>query len=381
MKKFYAILSAVFFTFCYSSSSFAFDIYLSRHFEKQTGLSDPGLTDLGLKRAGELAKLLKDKNIQHIYSTDYNRTQQSATPISKLISVPIKSYDPKLLAEFAASVKAMKQSVLILGHSNTTPMMIHLLGGQADSIDESEYGVLYKLTIDGNQVEQQSMEVPPVSDFISAPLIARNTLPETNKLRMLFNDNEVGTALYEYSRIGEMLVANEHTVIPAMNIDAKVQAKFHGLNLNTNFVKISGAMGQEVDIKVDYEDNHVSGYSLMARQPFKPKGKVAIDTPLPEHTYDRATILMNMGSIEYSAEKQYFYWFNSYDSEIKKISLQKVAEKEVKVPAGTYIADVIEVTGGAPSQVYYVDPEKHQVVKIEIPGMPWVYEKVSLTTN
>ncbi len=378
MKKLYSLLSALLLSFCFSGSSAAFDVFLVRHFEKQKGMPDPSLTDLGLKRAGELAKILQGEDIQHIYSTDYNRTQQTATPFSKLTEAPIKSYSPKALAEFAASIKAMKQSALIVGHSNTTPMMIHLLGGQADSIDESEYGVLYKLSLEGDQVSQTIIEVPPVEKLNTEALSALNHLPAQNKLRMLFHDNEVGTALYSYSRIGEMIVASEHTIIPSMNIDAVVKTKFHGQKLTTDFVKITGSMGQEVDIDVRYENEQVSGHSLMTRQPFKPVGRMVIDQTLPEHAYDRATILMNIASIKYTPQKQYFYWFNSYDNEVKKISIQKVKQAEISVPAGTFLTDVVEVTGGAPSQVYYIDPNTHSTIKIEIPGMPWKYEKVSL---
>src|SRR4029078_5982747 len=51
-------------------------IYLVRHAEKLTG-KDPLLTEQGNKRAGDLMRTLKGKNIQHIFVTEYRRTQNT----------------------------------------------------------------------------------------------------------------------------------------------------------------------------------------------------------------------------------------------------------------------------------------------------------------
>src|SRR5437868_5882954 len=52
-------------------------IYLVRHAEKETG-RDPGLTTKGRQRAGDLMRELKNKDIQHIYVTEFRRTQMTA---------------------------------------------------------------------------------------------------------------------------------------------------------------------------------------------------------------------------------------------------------------------------------------------------------------
>src|SRR4051812_12158967 len=53
------------------------NIYLVRHAEKDAG-RDPQLTEAGKKRAADLAHILKDKNIQRIYVTDYRRSWMTA---------------------------------------------------------------------------------------------------------------------------------------------------------------------------------------------------------------------------------------------------------------------------------------------------------------
>ena len=51
-------------------------VYLVRHAEKISG-EDPLLTAGGNKRAGDLMRALKDKNIKRIYVTEYKRTQNT----------------------------------------------------------------------------------------------------------------------------------------------------------------------------------------------------------------------------------------------------------------------------------------------------------------
>ena len=73
----------------------------------------------------------------------------------------MQPYDPTQLAAFAAQLKAVSPSdkssaqagggsVLVVGHSNTTPQLVRLLGGQATDMTEREYSRLYQLIIDSS---------------------------------------------------------------------------------------------------------------------------------------------------------------------------------------------------------------------------------------
>ncbi len=133
----------------YASSLMAADaniIYLTRHAEKLDSGSNPSLSDAGKLRAENIASMLKNAKINTIYSTSYNRTLETAAPLSELISVGVQAYDPFDLTGFAASLKTLNGNTMVVGHSNTTPELVGLLGGEAGSaIDESEYDRLYQL--------------------------------------------------------------------------------------------------------------------------------------------------------------------------------------------------------------------------------------------
>ena len=127
-------------------------LYLLRHFDKQPGGNDPALTLLGQQRAAQLALVLADAGVQEIYSTDYNRTRETVMPLAQKLGLRIKFYDPDKLAELAATLANSTATVVIAGHSNTTPTLVRLLGGQAEDMDESQYASLFKLSRAGDKV-------------------------------------------------------------------------------------------------------------------------------------------------------------------------------------------------------------------------------------
>jgi broad specificity phosphatase PhoE len=134
------------------STSPAIIIYLVRHAEKITGPDagrDPELNEAGKARAQELAKVLADKNITSIYSTDYIRTRDTASPLASALGLEVTLYNPRTLDEFAEQLKKQKGTLLVVGHSNTTPYLTAKLGGDAGTpIDEpSEYDRLYEVHI------------------------------------------------------------------------------------------------------------------------------------------------------------------------------------------------------------------------------------------
>jgi broad specificity phosphatase PhoE len=153
-----------------SSKSLAADIYLVRHFEKQSQTTSldvpnnqrpdkgPSLTEVGLNKAERLASFLEDKQIRFIYSTDYTRTRQSALPSSVRLDVPIILYSPKDLNSFANELRALDGNALVLGHSNTTPQLLALLGGPEKKLEEKDYGDLFIITQDGERFRHVVIE-------------------------------------------------------------------------------------------------------------------------------------------------------------------------------------------------------------------------------
>ena len=126
--------------------------YLVRHAEKDRSDKtnrNPHLTEAGLKRADNWANVLKDVKFDMVYSTDYNRTKETAAPTAKANNVEVSFYDPRdmKLKEFMTSTKG--KTVLVVGHSNTTPMFTNGLLGEKkyDMIDDNNNANLYIVTV------------------------------------------------------------------------------------------------------------------------------------------------------------------------------------------------------------------------------------------
>ena len=124
-------------------------IYLVRHAEKQNdGTRDPSLTQLGKMRAIEIADMLATAELSRVYSTNYKRTQETASPSAKRVGLSVTPYDPRALPEFAEKLKSLDGTSLVVGHSNTTPALVAMLSGQDfPQLEEYQYDHLYVVTL------------------------------------------------------------------------------------------------------------------------------------------------------------------------------------------------------------------------------------------
>ena len=71
--------------------------YLIRHAEKDRidkTNKNPNLNNIGLERAKNWRNHFKDVKFDAIYSTDYNRTKQTALPTAQANNIDIQLYSP-----------------------------------------------------------------------------------------------------------------------------------------------------------------------------------------------------------------------------------------------------------------------------------------------
>ncbi|REH48791.1 histidine phosphatase superfamily protein (branch 1) [Tenacibaculum gallaicum] len=108
----------------YSQKEVNTTYYLIRHAEKdrtdQTN-KNPNLNEIGLQRAEKWKNYFEDIHLDAVYSTNYNRTIQTVTPVAKSKKLDIIIYDPNKMYDDGFKKNTKGKSVLIVGHSNTTP--------------------------------------------------------------------------------------------------------------------------------------------------------------------------------------------------------------------------------------------------------------------
>lgn len=126
-------------------------IYLVRHADKVSEDTDSPLSDAGRARAKCLAKTLEDARIQQIFTSDLQRTQQTAAPLAeklhlKPVAIPIGKPDDVIEAIRSSKAK----SVLVVWHDATLPKILSALGSpETISIAHTEYDRFFILTLDG----------------------------------------------------------------------------------------------------------------------------------------------------------------------------------------------------------------------------------------
>ena len=134
-------------------------VLLVRHAEKAAQPpDDPPLTQDGRRRAEALAGVVKDAHPTTIITTQLRRTVETAKPSAAATGVtpevvPVSAANTQQnAAEVAAAVrKHAGETVLVVGHGNTVPLIIAALGGpKLPDIREPVYDELFVLVL-GNE--------------------------------------------------------------------------------------------------------------------------------------------------------------------------------------------------------------------------------------
>ena len=141
-------------------------VFLVRHAEKADApRENPPLNEAGKLRSRALARLLKESGIKAIYTSQFLRTMQTAEPLAeqlglKAAALPISSSqsNPREVSEQSVREMVNKiheragEAVLVIGHSNSIPAVIKMLGGDAvPTIDEQKFDDLFIVTVYGKE--------------------------------------------------------------------------------------------------------------------------------------------------------------------------------------------------------------------------------------
>jgi 2,3-bisphosphoglycerate-dependent phosphoglycerate mutase len=86
--------------------------------------------------------VFKNTDIAAIYSSDYKRTKNTAAPLAQAKNLEIKIYEPMKEDEIKRVIAENKgKTVLIVGHSNTTPWTANFLtGNKLKDFADTDYG-------------------------------------------------------------------------------------------------------------------------------------------------------------------------------------------------------------------------------------------------
>ncbi len=121
-------------------------IIVVRHAEKVDESADPLLSAVGTARAEALAKALASLEVKAAYVTQYQRTALTAAPLAGRMNLKPIVVEAEATEELVGRMRKEHPNdvVLTVGHSNTVPLIVKLLGAtESIEIGSDEYDSLF----------------------------------------------------------------------------------------------------------------------------------------------------------------------------------------------------------------------------------------------
>jgi broad specificity phosphatase PhoE len=103
-----------------------------------------------VERAARLGQKLRKYKVGAVYSTNYQRTINTARPTAERRRLTVQTYDAKKPDELLDQImKSKTKRFLIVGHSNTIPDLANLIVKKEifSDLDDGEFGVIYLIKL------------------------------------------------------------------------------------------------------------------------------------------------------------------------------------------------------------------------------------------
>lgn len=138
--------------------------YFIRHAEKDrsdTINPNPHLNEKGLARAEKWKNVFSNIEFDIIYSTDYFRTKETALPTATSKHLEITLYNPREFKTETFLNETRGKTVLIVGHSNTTPLLVNAIIGKEKykMIKDNNNANLYIVSISNTDIHDQLLVI------------------------------------------------------------------------------------------------------------------------------------------------------------------------------------------------------------------------------
>jgi 2,3-bisphosphoglycerate-dependent phosphoglycerate mutase len=136
-------------------------VVIFRHADKETAVegdeTEPDISIEGQKRAVRLVKVLEKYKLTRLFSTNYPRTIQTITPLSRIKNLPPEFYEPGNLAELARKIllSDKQRRIAVVGHNSTTFQLANLLleSNKYAMPEDSDYGKIWIIRIKNGKVK------------------------------------------------------------------------------------------------------------------------------------------------------------------------------------------------------------------------------------
>jgi broad specificity phosphatase PhoE len=136
-------------------------VVIFRHADKETAvegdLAEPDISIEGQKRAVRLVKVLEKYKLVRLFSTNYPRTIQTVTPLSRIKNLSMEFYEPGNLNALVENILSSdkQRRIAVVGHNSTTFQLANLLlkSNKYAMPEDSDYGKIWIIRIKNGKVK------------------------------------------------------------------------------------------------------------------------------------------------------------------------------------------------------------------------------------
>jgi len=200
----------------------------------------------------------------------------------------------------------------------------------------------------------------------------------TDSSRVLFQGNPVGASVSALRRTADSLVYTEQSNLGGGAFQQTVTLVLDPADGSSRRLdRVTIQQGQRSEAHLTYSGGRVKGRSAMSQQDGTTK-PFDIDTVLPPGTIDEDAVPFSVPAFPLESGKSFTVsFFSPSDGAVKLLTFKVGAEESVVVPAGTFQAYPIAVTGSRVPFVMYVSTTApRRLVRTEFVGQPLVVELV-----
>jgi broad specificity phosphatase PhoE len=131
------------------------NVVLIRHAERDSSGHD-ALSAAGRKRAQLLVSMFREAGVSALFTSEFTRTKQTAEPLAQALAITPR--------EIASDLDAARDQIrdggalsIVVGHSDTVPLLIGALGGPPDlQIQDDEFDRMFVVGVGPDAVSTVS---------------------------------------------------------------------------------------------------------------------------------------------------------------------------------------------------------------------------------
>jgi zinc protease len=281
----------------------------------------------------------------------------------------------RLYRERLSAVTALQARAAAVRLYRTRALTIVVVGDGAKLYDRLKaIAPVRVVDVDGKPLTPADLNPPAAPVALDPTQFAAHT----DSARVMLQGNAAGFTVSEVRRPADSLVYAERSNLAGGVFQQNTTVVLNPTDGTVRHVdQETTQQGQKGETHITYSGGRVKGSSAVPQQDGTVK-RFDIDTTLPPGTVDENAVPFVVPALPLAAGKAFsLTFFTPSENTIKVLTFKASGPVSVTVPAGTFQAYQIDVTGSrVPFTMYVSTDSPRRVLKTEFVGQPFVVELV-----